>query len=98
MTDRERPVRYRRAEGMTWDDAGDRAVILDAEGSTLITLNPVGTLVWHELDEPSEATVLVERIAGRFPDVEPQQVRKDVEDFVDILVTEGLLVAEPELP
>ncbi len=81
---------------MTWDDAGERAVILDAEGSTLITLNPVGTLVWHELDQPCDAALLVERVQTRFPDVAPQQVQEDVEGFVDSLLAEGLLVAEPE--
>jgi hypothetical protein len=82
---------------MTWDDAGDRAVILDAEGSTLVTLNPVGTLVWHELDEPCDTAALVERISERFPDVPPQQVREDVEGFVASLVAEGLLVAHAEI-
>lgn len=96
MNDSVGRVRYRRAEDMTWDDAGERAVILDAQGSTLITLNPVGTILWHELAEPRDAQGLIDHLSGAFPEVDLGQIRHDVEGFVDSLLAEGLLVAVPE--
>jgi hypothetical protein len=87
-------VRYRRADGMTWDDAGDRVVILDARGSTLITLNPVGTILWHQLTEPREPDALVDHLAQAFPEVDRAQLHADVDEFFDSLVREGLVVAE----
>lgn len=89
-------VRYRRADGMTWDDAGDRVVILDGRGSTLITLNPVGTILWHQLNEPREPAALVDHLARTFPDVEREQLHEDVGEFFESLLREGLVVAEPE--
>lgn len=83
---------YRHADDMTWDDADDRAVILDAGGSTLITLNPVGTEIWHQLDVPCDVETLTTRLAGTFPDVERDQLRDDVIGFLEELVAEGLLV------
>jgi hypothetical protein len=78
---------------MTWDDAGDRVVILDARGSALITLNPVGTLLWHALAEPLAPPALVDRLADEFPDVDRAQLDADVQEFVDSLLAEGLVVA-----
>jgi hypothetical protein len=88
-------TRYRHADGMTWDDADDRAVILDAGGSTLITLNPVGTAIWHQLGVPCDVDTLTSRLADTFRDVAPGQLRGDVISFLDELVAEGLLVTEP---
>jgi hypothetical protein len=68
-------------------------VILDARGSELITLNPVGSMLWHALAEPSEPSGLVDRLAGEFPDVDRAQLTSDVQDFVASLLAEGLIVA-----
>lgn len=86
--------RYRHADGMTWDDADERAVILDAGGSTLITLNPVGTAIWHQLGEARDVATLTDQLASSFPDVERDQLHADVTSFVDELVGEGLLVTD----
>jgi len=83
---------YRRAEGMTWDVADDRAVILDAQGATLTTLNPVGTLLWVALDEPLPATELTALLVEHFPEIDQEQLRADVDAFLDSLLAEGLVV------
>ena len=60
--------RLRRSDEVVFDMAGPRAVLLDASGTELITLNPVGSLVWNELDGRRDADelgpVLHERFAG----------------------------------
>jgi len=81
---------------MTWDEAGERAVILDAQGSTLITLNPVGTILWQELGEPKDAEALITHLCDTFPEVDSGQIRDDVDGFVESLLAEGLLIAVPE--
>lgn len=85
-------TRYRRSDEMTWDEAGDRVVILDARGAVLITLNPVGTLLWHALAEPLDAPALVDHLADTFPEVDRAQLDADVQEFVDSLLAEGLVV------
>jgi hypothetical protein len=79
---------------MTWDTADERAVILDPQGATMITLNPVGTLLWLELDAPRDVEALTDALHARFPEVTPAQLREDVEAFVDSLSDEGLLVVD----
>lgn len=73
---------YRRSSKVSYEVAGERAVILDAAGRELITLNPVGTLVWCELDGVRGADELVACLTGRFTGVTPEQLRADVSEFL----------------
>jgi hypothetical protein len=84
-------LHYQRADGLTWDDAAERVVILDADGSTIITLNPVGSLLWKQLDGERTRDDLVAHLSAVFPDVPEAQLSQDVQDFIDQLAEEGLL-------
>jgi hypothetical protein len=85
-------MRYLRSAAVTWELADERAVILDAEGSTLTTLNPVGTLIWQYLDEGRDDADIVGDLARRFPAVDRRQLHDDAEAFLARLVDGGLLV------
>jgi hypothetical protein len=89
-------TRYRRSTEVTWELADERAVILDAAGSTLTTLNPLGTVIWRHLDEPRRASELSDALAGRFPSVNRRQLDADTEEFIVTLVGEGLVVTSNE--
>ena len=76
----------RRADHVIWEVTGSRAVLLDPDGTELITLNPVGTLVWDAIDDlPPDAIadlllprfegVTREQFANRRPDV-PRRPRR----------------------
>ena len=86
-------MEYRRSQDITWEVVDDRAVILDAEGSTLTTLNPVGTLIWHELASPRAVADITDALRERFPDVERAQVEDDARAFLAELVADGLVTA-----
>lgn len=82
-----------RKEGVMFERSGDRAVLLDADGSTLYTLNPVGSLVWHELDGARGASDLAEALAGRFGGtVGIPQLEADISEFLAEMEAEGLVV------
>jgi hypothetical protein len=85
-------MRYRRSSDVTWELADERAVILDAGGSTLTTLNPVGTLIWQYLDEGRDDTDILGHLARRFPGVDRERLQDDAEAFLARLVDGGLLV------
>ena len=85
-------MRYHRAAELTWELADERAVILDAAGRTLTTLNPVGTIIWQYLDEARDGTDIVGQLARRFPGVDRDQLHDDAEAFVARLLDGGLLV------
>ena len=40
-------TRFRRSDEVVFEVSAGRAVLLDRTGKELITLNPVGTLVWQ---------------------------------------------------
>jgi Coenzyme PQQ synthesis protein D (PqqD) len=74
--------------------SGDRAVLLDASGSELITLNAVGSIVWNAMDTPIDMATLAAKLGETFPDVPLDQLRADVEEFVGQLRSAGLVVVD----
>ncbi len=87
--------RLRRADDVVFDMAGERAVLLDAAGTELITLNPVGSLVWNELDGDRGPGELAADLHPRFDGVSEQELRDDIASFLDELAELGLVVDAP---
>ena len=86
-------MHYHRSSTVTWELVDERAIILDADGSTLTTLNPIGTLIWRHLDEPCDLVELSARLADQFPCVERGQLESDAGEFLDRLAQDGLVVS-----
>jgi hypothetical protein len=86
--------RYRRSDEVVFEIAGDRAVLLDGAGKELITLNPVGTLVWQMLDSPRDAHGIAAELQATFPDVPLARLREDAERFLSELVASELVVSD----
>jgi hypothetical protein len=82
---------FRHADGLTWDRVDDRVVVLDANGSSMITLNPVASMLWPELEPHASADGLVNTLHEAFQDVSAEQLRHDVDAFLDELLGEGLI-------
>ena len=85
----------RRADRVIWEVTGTRAVLLDADGNELITLNPVGTLVWDAIDGlPPDA--IADLIHPRLEGVTREQLATDVRAFLDELEELGVIVPADE--
>ncbi len=84
----------RRAPGVTYEMSGDRAVILDAAGSVMTTLNEVGTVIWRELDGARDSATLAGDLAPKFDGVDVETLESDIEDFAASLMEAGLAVSE----
>lgn len=88
---------FRRAPSVLHDVLDDRAMLIDADGTELIRLNRVGTLVWQGLDGERDSARVSEGVADLFKDVEPARIGRDVELFLDQLQQLGL-VEEVDVP
>jgi hypothetical protein len=87
--------RLQRSDEVVYDMAGERAVLLDAAGRELITLNPVGTIVWNELDGRRDIATIAADLLPRFTGVELDVLQADIVAFTDELVSLGLAVDAP---
>lgn len=82
---------WRRADGVVFERSGDRVVLLDRAGTTLVTLNPVGSLIWQELDGRREAAELAAALVDRLTGVTEEQLAGDIDEFLAELGAEGLV-------
>lgn len=72
----------------------DRAVIVSADGVDIITLNPVGTIVWSLLDVARDRAAVVDGLAAEFPEHDRTELENDVTEFLTELMSGGLVDAE----
>ena len=85
----------RRSPDVVDDEVDGRAVLVDADGRELITLNPTGTLVWRSIDGVRDRDEIARLVHEQVEDqVTLEQVERDVRRFVDELVAEGLAVRD----
>lgn len=81
---------YAPADGASAERSGDRVVVLDPAGEVLSTLSPVGAVVWESL--PAAVDTLVEHLRAEFPEVDPEVLARDTQQFLDELCSAGLAV------
>jgi len=85
----------RRSPEVVFEVLDGRAVLVDPSGSELITLNPVGTLVWEALDEERNLDQVVDHLLPQFVGVERPELHADVSGFLRELEGLGLLAGRP---
>ena len=73
---------------------GDKAALVNPEGTELLTLNPVGTIVWEALPEARGVDDLVARVRAVCGDVPAGRVAADVSSFLVELQRLGLVVVD----
>ncbi len=80
-----------KAEGVLDCRAGEEQVLLAPETERYFGLNELGAAIWRELDErPASIGEIVDRLLAGY-DVDPEQCRRDVVDFVRALSERGLV-------
>lgn len=81
----------KRRDGVHYEASGDGLVILDADGTRLITLNPVGSVIWHALDGRRDAGALAADLVDEFVGVSVEELTTDIEVFIESLVAAALV-------
>lgn len=74
---------------VAWQLLDGRAVLIDLERATALGLNDSASFLWQRLDG-REPPALAAELAREF-EVEPEQARRDVDEFVGLLRARGFL-------
>jgi hypothetical protein len=69
----------------------DEMVVLSADDSSLYVFNDLGTAVWEALDGRTPLSAIVDQVICRDYDVDRERARRDVQEFVDALLSHGVL-------
>jgi hypothetical protein len=90
-------MRVELGDDVTWCDIQDEVVILNVDTGVYFGLEGAGGQMWRELVEHHSLEKALEALKKRF-EVEPADLRRDLEDMVRQLAEKGLvsLVAEPD--
>lgn len=88
-----------RKEFVLREIAGDYVIIPTGktvlEFNGLITVNEVGVSIWKMLQEEVTFDQIVHNILEEY-DVEESVAREDIREFLDTLITGGILTGDPE--
>lgn len=82
----------RRADGILFEVLEDRAMLVTADGTELLTLNALGSTIWLALDEEQDADSLAVLLGERHPRVGHDRLRRDVDAFMRELEAAGVVV------
>ena len=89
-------MQFRRAPDVTSDELDGHAVLLDRSAVKMLTLNPVGTLVWRLLDDDRSCAELTTLLLPKVRGVTAEQLEVDVASFLDELVDAGMVIVIEE--
>jgi len=70
---------------------GDEGVLLNLNTTLYLGLNPVGTRMWHALTSASSIQAAYDTLLAEY-EVEPAQLRADLEEFIQRLLGQKLIV------
>ena len=87
---------YRANEVVSCVDEGeDGAMLYNPDRDDTVLLNPSGRGIWTLLSAPRTLAEIAGHLATAYPDVTPDQARKDAEQFVQSLVP-GFIIPSPD--
>jgi Coenzyme PQQ synthesis protein D (PqqD) len=73
---------------------GDEGVLVNLNTELYLGLNPVGTRMWSVLNSASSIQAAYDGLLQEY-EVEPKQLRTDLEEFIAELLGQGLIEARP---
>jgi hypothetical protein len=77
-------------EGVLFRDLGEEAVLLELKTGQYYSLNEVGTRMWRLLAEHGTVEPVLRALSQEY-EIAEEQLRKDIDGFVGILTSRGLL-------
>ncbi len=84
-------MRFQRSPDVTYDVVDGHAVLIDPGAVQMLTLNPVGTLVWQHLDDDKTCEELTKALLPLLTGVSAEQLELDISSFLRTLADAGLV-------
>ncbi|MCC6137136.1 MAG: PqqD family protein [Bdellovibrionaceae bacterium] len=81
---------YKRVSGLPWQIVGESAVIIDPRQNKIHELDPVGTMIWTNLDG-EKATQEIADLIGENYSSEEAMVVSYIDEFCETLAHQGLI-------
>jgi hypothetical protein len=88
-------MRVEIADDVTWRDLAGEVVILNLATGVYFGLDGAGEQMWHQLVEQPSLEKAFESLKKQF-DVDPKQLRRDLEALLQQLAEKGLVRLNPE--
>jgi hypothetical protein len=85
---------WRRADGVLFEVVDGRAMLINSAGQELITLNPVGSMVWAALDGRHDAAELAAGLIDKMDGVNAATLEHDIASFVAELAALDLVTTD----
>lgn len=85
------PLTYRRCASVDTSAVSDRVILFERGSRRTLVLNPTGSALWHELASPRTPDELANWLQSRFPTLNPEQTRRDVETYLSELLNQQLI-------
>lgn len=73
-------------------DMDGRLVMMDTERGAYFALDAVGSAVWEVLAKPVTLETVIKHVANGFEVPSREALRRDLEEFIDDLLAQGLLL------
>lgn len=86
--------RVRVAPDVLFRVVGEEGVLLNLDTVLYLGLNPVGTRMWNVLNGASSIQAAYDELLQEY-EVEPAQLRADLEEFIEQLLGQKLIEADP---
>jgi len=87
-------MRYCRCSSIEESKAGNRAILYRKDQRKAVVLNPTGSLVWGFLEQPRAAEELILRLQQSFPQVDPKQLARDMQPYLEELIQQGVIALQ----
>jgi hypothetical protein len=69
----------------------DGAVLMDIQGGSMLTLNPIGSIIWRQLSDGRSPGQIAEYLASEFS-IPREQALADVNEFMQQLEAQQLIL------
>ena len=91
MLDHDQTLKHK--PSLVWREVEDGVVIVSPAGGEVRALNQLGSTIWSKLDGSKSNSDILAELIVEFPKVAEQQLKSDLDEFIQSLVEREMLVA-----